>query len=130
MSIFKKSLFTLIMSALAMTLMFSVPAKAESNPFADQTFMQVDTPDGHKKVSVAKVNAVKAKPKVSVAKAMREGKAKGKCGEGKCGEGKAKGKCGEGKCGEGKAKGKCGEGKCGEGKAKGKGKCGEGKCGE
>ena len=113
MSILKKSSIAALLSIFALSAMGTLPAKAESNPFAAQNLMTISAPDGHKQ---------------------------DKCGEGKCGEAKAKkltkGKCGEGKCGEAKAKkltkGKCGEGKCGEAKAKKltKGKCGEGKCGE
>ena len=106
MNILKKSISAVMFTVLSLAFLLSTPAKAEVNPFADQSVMHFAS----------------------------DSDSKAKCGEGKCGEGKgkAKGKCGEGKCGEGKAKakGKCGEGKCGEGKAKAKGKCGEGKCGE
>ena len=105
MNIIKKSTAAAFISLFALTTFLTLPAKAEVNPFADQTIMTVASDDK-----------------------------KDKCGEGKCGETKkaAKGKCGEGKCGETKkaAKGKCGEGKCGETKKAAKGKCGEGKCGE
>ena len=86
MSIIKKSSVAALLSIFALSAMVTVPAQAESNPFATQNLMTISASDGHKQ---------------------------DKCGEGKCGEGKAKkltkGKCGEGKCGEGKAKTqKCG----------------------
>jgi len=136
MNIIKKSTMSALAGILALTLAATLPAKAETNPFASQSLMTFESVSDDKKAD-AKCGEGKMATK-----------AKGKCGEGKCGEGKmkakAKGKCGEGKCGEGKmkAKGKCGEGKmaekgkCGEGKMAGKGKCGEGKmkakgkCGE
>ncbi|MGB1264054.1 MAG: hypothetical protein ACPG52_14185, partial [Cognaticolwellia sp.] len=96
MKLIKKSSMAALLGLFALTAALTMPAKAETNPFAVQDVMTIVSADEQKK---------------------------GKCGEGKCGEGKmkakAKGKCGEGKCGEGKmkrhAKGKCGEGKCGEG---------------
>ena len=91
MNLLKKSGLTAIMGLLAFSVFASNVAKAETNPFATQDLVTF-APEG-----------------------VSEGKAKGKCGEGKCGESKAK------------AKGKCGEGKCGESKGKAKGKCGEGK---
>ena len=108
MKLIKKSSIAALLGIFALTVAATMPAKAETNPFAVQDVMTIVSADDHEK---------------------------GKCGEGKCGESKmkdaAKGKCGEGKCGESKmkakAKGKCGEGKCGEGKAKG---AKEGKCGE
>jgi uncharacterized low-complexity protein len=98
MTLLKKSGLAAIMGLLAFSVFASNVAKAEVNPFASQDLVTF-APEGES-----------------------EGKAKGKCGEGKCGESKMKAK----------AKGKCGEGKCGESKmkAKAKGKCGEGKCGE
>ena len=92
MKLIKKSSIAALLGLFALTVAVTMPAKAETNPFAVQDVMTIVSADDHKK---------------------------GKCGEGKCGEGKAKakGKCGEGKCGEGKKKakkGKCGEGKCGE----------------
>jgi uncharacterized low-complexity protein len=99
MNLLKKSGLVAVTGLLAFSVFASNIAKAETNPFVNQTLVTVAADAGEK----------------------------AKCGEGKCGEGKAKakGKCGEGKCGEGKAKakGKCGEGKCGEGKGKTK-KCG------
>jgi uncharacterized low-complexity protein len=81
MNIIKKSSVVALLSIFALSAMITLPAKAESNPFAAQNLMTISAPDGHKK---------------------------DKCGEGKCGEAKAKkltkGKCGEGKCGEAKAK--------------------------
>jgi len=123
MKLIKKSSIAALLGLFALTVAATMPAKAETNPFAVQNVMTIVAGDGHEN---GKCGEGKAKEKV-----------KGKCGEGKCGEGKAKAMA-EGKCGEGKAmaKGKCGEGKCGEGKAKAKGKCGEGKakakgkCGE
>ena len=110
MNLLKKSGLAAVMGLLALSVFASNVAKAEVNPFASQDLVTF-APEGES-----------------------EGKAKAKCGEGKCGESKAKAKakCGEGKCGESKAKAKakCGEGKCGESKAKAKAKCGEGKCGE
>ena len=107
MKLIKKSSIAALLGIFALTVAATMPAKAETNPFAVQDVMTIVSADDHEK---------------------------GKCGEGKCGESKmkdaAKGKCGEGKCGgEAKTKkeGKCGEGKCGEGKAKG---AKEGKCGE
>jgi len=115
MSLIKQTTIAALVGVFTLSVFFTAPAKADTNPFASQELMTVVSMDD------------KDKSKCGEGKT----KAKGKCGEGKCGEGKAKakGKCGEGKCGEGKAKakGKCGEGKCGEGKSKAKGKCGEGK---
>jgi uncharacterized low-complexity protein len=88
MNILKKSISALMFTVLSFAFLLSLPAKAEVNPFADQSVMHFAS----------------------------DSDSKAKCGEGKCGESKAKAKCGEGKCGEGKAKAKCGEGKCGEGK--------------
>ncbi len=97
MKLIKKSSIAALLGLFALTVAATMPAKAETNPFAVQNTMTIVSADDHEK---------------------------GKCGEGKCGESKmkakakAKGKCGEGKCGETKAKtkakGKCGEGKCGE----------------
>ena len=93
MNIIKKSSVAALLSIFAMAAVFSMPAKAENNPFESQELMTiVAAGDNHDH----KCGEGKDKDK------------KGKCGEGKCGEGKAKkGKCGEGKCGESKTK-KCG----------------------
>ena len=129
MKLIKKSSMAALLGLFALTVAATMPAKAETNPFAVANVMTIVAADAHED---GKCGEGKMKDK-----------AKGKCGEGKCGEGKAKAMA-EGKCGEDKmkahAKGKCGEGKCGEGKAKAhaEGKCGEdkmkahakGKCGE
>ena len=47
MSISKKSFLSVVLSTLAIAMLFTAPAKAESNPFADQSLVQVETPDGH-----------------------------------------------------------------------------------
>ena len=87
MKLIQKSSIAALLSLFALSAAVTMPAKAETNPFAVQEVMTIVAADNHEK---------------------------GKCGEGKCGESKAKkkGKCGEGKCGEskGKKKGKCGEG--------------------
>ena len=129
MKLIKKSSIAALLGLFALTAAATMPAKAETNPFAVQNVMTITSADEHEKGKCGEGKVKKMK--------------EGKCGEGKCGEDKmkhkAKGKCGEGKCGEdkmrGKAKGKCGEdkmkdkakGKCGEGKAK---DAKEGKCGE
>ncbi len=106
--------------AFVSSLVFSVTAVADDNPF-DATDLDAGymLADGHEKGEEGSC-----------------GEGEGSCGEGEgsCGEGE--GSCGEGEgsCGEGE--GSCGEGEgsCGEGEGscgeKGEdGKCGEGKCG-
>jgi len=108
MNLIKKVKISALLGLFTLAAAVTLPAQAEVNPFETQTITTI-------------VSASAGDDKCG------EGKAKGKCGEGKA---KAKGKCGEGKCGEGKKKSsKCGEGKkksskCGEGKAKSS-KCGE-----
>ena len=78
MKLLNRSAFAALLTLFTAAMLFTMPAKANNNPFASQDIVASSIASGGDK-----------------------------CGEGKCGEGKAKGKCGEGKCGEGKAKGKC-----------------------